>query len=101
MSRSFKILVCLAPLALAACVSPQEDLASDYGVSVRQNLAAQVADPDARYRRTEPPAGSGERTALAQERYVRGEVIQPVTEGTTKIQGASGGGAGAGQSGGK
>lgn len=79
-----------AALALGACVSAQGNLSPDYGQSVKQNLAAQVADPDAAYRRDAPPAASGARTNLAQDRYNKGKVIPPAAASASKI-GNSGG----------
>jgi len=81
-------------LTLGGCVSAQGNLSPDYGLSVKQNIAAQVADPDARYRRDAPPASSGPRTAVTQKRYDRGEVLVPVTAGASSI-GLAGGGAAA------
>ena len=84
------------PLALAACVNPQKPLSPDFAQSLRQNVGAQIADPDARYARQEPPAASGARTALAQQRYNKGTVAAPSSQGTTNIRSQSAGAGGGG-----
>lgn len=81
-----------APLALAACVDPQQPLAPDFAVSLRQDITAQIADPDARYERQAPPAASGARAALAQQRYNKGTVTAPASQGTTSMRSQGGGG---------
>lgn len=81
-----------ATFALGGCVSPQLPLAADYGVALRQNIAAQIANPEARYIREESPAASGSRAAIAQERYVKGAVISPGAQNTTTISSGGAGG---------
>ena len=71
-----------AALPLAGCVGVWGHMQPDFGQAVRQDFAAQVADPDASYARTALPANSGARAALAQQRYVKGQVIQPASQGT-------------------
>lgn len=83
-----------APLATAACVNPQQPLSADFARSLRQDLSAQIADPDARYERQTPPAASGARATLAQQRYNKGTVTPPSGQGTTNIRSQSGGGGG-------
>jgi len=90
----------LAALGLSGCVQATT-VNPDFGVAVRQDIAAQVADPAPRYLRTGAPASDGPRTALAQQRYQKGQVIQPEVEGTTTIGSGSNGGGGSGGSGGK
>jgi len=88
-----KILLLTAALGgLAGCVQSQRYLAADFGVAVRQDVAAQIADPDARYPADTPSDGA--RAALAQERYRTGKSIPP-TNGAMSV----GGGGGAGASG--
>lgn len=84
-----------AALALGGCVSAQGNLAPDYGQSVKQNLAAQVADPDASYRRDAPPAAGGARTNLAQDRYNKGKVLQPAGGAASRVGNNSAGSPGA------
>lgn len=76
------IVLAAAALPLAGCVQAQGHMQPDFGQSVRQDFAAQVADPDAAYARKTLPANSGARAALAQQRYVKGQVIQPASQGT-------------------
>lgn len=91
---STKTLAILALTAsLGGCIQAPGHIDPNFGYAVRQDIVAQIADPDARYQRTRNPASSGERAALAQKRYAKGQVVQPASEGT----GAMGGG---GQSGG-
>jgi type IV pilus biogenesis protein CpaD/CtpE len=71
----------LSALGLAGCVQATTP-DPGFGVALRQNIAAQIADPAPRYDRTNPPASDGARTALAQERYEKGQVIQPQAEST-------------------
>jgi type IV pilus biogenesis protein CpaD/CtpE len=79
------ITIGLAALGLSGCVQATT-VNPDFGVALRQNIAAQVADPAPRYDRTAPPASDGPRTALAQQRYEKGQVIQPDVQGTTTIR---------------
>ncbi len=60
MSRPFKIFAILGVslVALGGCAA-QHDLMPDYGRSVRQNIASQTADPEAKYRRDLPAASNG------------------------------------------
>jgi outer membrane murein-binding lipoprotein Lpp len=90
---------------LSACADEKQlnaDMhASDFGRAVREDMAAQIADPDAAYKGPPPPS-SGERAALAQTRYKADRVIQPV--GVSTLQSATatsggGGGSGGGSSG--
>ena len=64
-----------AALALGGCASPH--LSADFGQAVRQNIAAQVANPDAKFAGTMAPGSNGARVAAAQDRYVKGKVIAP------------------------
>ncbi|HEY3696563.1 hypothetical protein [Phenylobacterium sp.] len=66
----------IAGLGLTGCAA--QHLSPDFGVAVRQDLAAQVADPDARYTGDPAPGSSGARVGLAQKRYQSGTVIAPV-----------------------
>jgi len=88
---------------LSACADERQlsdDMhASDFGRAVREDMAAQIADPDAAYKGPPPPS-SGERAALAQTRYKADKVTQPVSTSTTvSVTGGSGGGGGGGSSG--
>ena len=81
----------LTALGLSGCVQGNT-VDPDFGVALRQNIAAQVADPAPRYLRADPPASDGARTALAQTRYEKGTVIAPVLQGTSTITSGGGGG---------
>jgi|SRR5690242_16412731 hypothetical protein len=86
-------------LALQACAQSTIRLSPDFGAAVSQDLAAQIADPDARYMGIPAPGANGLRTGLAQTRYDRNQVVQPLTTTATsgiQNQGAPGAGAGAG-----
>jgi len=84
-----------AALALSGCVQAPGHMQPDFSYAVRQNVRAQIADPDARYAYTAEPASSGARAALAQKRYETGRVIQPTAEGTGAISSRSSSGGGA------
>ena len=74
--KSSWIAVCLGgTLALGGCASPH--LGDDFGQAVRQNIAAQIANPDAHYVGAIAPGSNGLRVAAAQDRYIKGKVIQP------------------------
>jgi type IV pilus biogenesis protein CpaD/CtpE len=87
---------------LAGCADERqltEDMhASDFGKAVREDMAAQIADPDASYKGPPPPS-SGERADLAQTRYKNDKVIPPATLLTSTAIAASGGGGGGGGNG--
>jgi type IV pilus biogenesis protein CpaD/CtpE len=97
----------IAMFGLAACTqNPSQSemrMSPDFGDAVRENLAAQIADPDAHYVGTlAPGASDGVRIDLAQTRYQQNQVIPPAsTTASSRTVGAtdngnSGGGAGAG-----
>ena len=79
----------LSALGLVGCVQATT-VNPDFGVALRQNVAAQIADPAPRYDRTNPPASDGPRTALAQDRYQKGTVIAPQIETTSSAAGGGG-----------
>lgn len=86
--------VVLAAAALGGCAS-QLRLSPDYGVAVRQDVSAQIADPDARYVGAPLPGTASERVALAQQRFATGKVIQPASTSTSSV--VAGGSAPTGQ----
>jgi hypothetical protein len=67
--------------------------AEDFGRAVKEDLAAQIADPDAAYKGP-PPASSGERAQIAQQRYATDAVKQPPSITTGGGGGGGGGGTG-------
>jgi hypothetical protein len=84
-----------AALALSGCVQSRLNLSDDYGRAIRQDLAAQVADPDARYKGVPAPGSDGHRVDQAMERYNRNAVIRPAATSTSSSStGGGGGGAG-------
>lgn len=94
----------LAAGALGGCYN-QVRLSSDYGAAVRQDVTAQIADPDARYTGVPQPGSATERVSLAQRRYAADRVVQPASTGTSSVSsggggGDSGGGGGGGGNGG-
>ena len=96
--------LCLAP-ALAACQQSSLRIDSDFGKAVHQDVAAQIADPDAHYEGIVTPGSSGRRVGLAQKRYDTGQVIQPSAMGASSgaksgFDNGSSGAVGAGVSGG-
>ncbi len=68
----------------------------DFGRAVREDLAAQIADPDPAWKNTPQPASSGERAALAQKAYGTDAVKQPQGLNTMTAASGSGGGSGGG-----
>lgn len=82
---------------LAGCTADgqlKDDMASaDFGKSVREDFAAQIADPDATYKGPPPPS-SGERAQIAQQRYGTDTVKQPPSVSTGMTAGGGGGGGG-------
>ena len=97
------ILLCAVPV-LSGCNQSSLRLSPDFGSAVRQDLAAQIADPDAHYEGTPAPGSGGARVGLAQKRYDTNTVIQPSTTtassrssvGGNADNGGGGAGAGAG-----
>lgn len=95
--------VLVAGVALGGCVHSEVNLSPDYGQAYRQDVKAQIADPDAQYKGTPAPGSNGARVGLAQKRYEKGQVIQPSTatasSSTGQIDnGSQGGGADTGMS---
>jgi hypothetical protein len=72
-------------LLLGGCVQSRLRDQADFGESVRQDRAAQIADPDAHYAGVPGPGSNGLRVDAAQERYVKGAVIQPAQTQTSSV----------------
>jgi hypothetical protein len=89
------VAVLLAAGALGGCYS-QTRISSDYGVATRQNLAASIGDPDARYVGDPQPGSNPERVSIAQRRYVAGRVIPPAATSTSSVSSGGGGDTGGG-----
>jgi hypothetical protein len=77
-------------LGLSGCAVSRYHLTDDYGRAVRQDLAAQIADPDARYKGDPAPASSGLRTTIAQKAYEAGTVKAPAAPSTSSVAGSGG-----------
>lgn len=90
-----------AAMAVSGCVQSRMHLSDDYGQSLRQDVAAQVADPDARYGGLPAPGAQGHRVGLALDRYNRNAVTPPASTSTSSSStgGGSGGGGGGGSGG--
>jgi hypothetical protein len=89
------VAVLLAAGALGGCYS-ETRISSDYGVAVRQNITASIADPDARYAGAPQPGSNTDRVSIAQRRYVAGRVIPPASTTTSTVSTGGGGGDAAG-----
>ncbi|HXV01871.1 MAG TPA: hypothetical protein VG166_15355 [Caulobacteraceae bacterium] len=102
--RSGLLLAALAGLAalVSGCADDKllaSDItqANDFGRAVHEDLAAQIADPDAAYRGPPPPT-SGEKTEVGFKRYTTDTMKQPQSISTQSGGGGSGGGGGGGGS---
>ena len=100
-----KQLICVAGATcaagmLSACVDVQKPLLPDHGVAFRAAVAAQIADPEARYERKVEPASNAIRAVAATERYNKDQVTQPISQSTSSVGGGGGGGGSTGGSGG-
>jgi hypothetical protein len=96
-SRTLVATCLLGLAALSGCAESRLHTAEDYGVAVRESVAAQIADPEARYTGDPAPASDGHRAALAQSRYERNAVIKPAATSTsTAVANTSSGGGGGG-----
>jgi|SRR5438874_2687992 len=71
---SLMIAVCMG---LAACTQSSLRIQPDFGNALHQDIAAQIADPDARYEGTPAPGSDPARVGLAQKRYQANQVIPP------------------------
>jgi len=85
--------VLVTALGLGGCAT--QHLSADFGKAVRQNVAAQVANPDATFTGVVAPGSNSARVAAAQDRYVKGKVIAPMGQSTT-VSGSSGSGSSTG-----
>ena len=67
---------------LSGCESSAR-LTPDFGQSVRQDIAAQITDPEGVGRTAPAAKGDGARVALAQDRYQKNKVIPPQVSTTS------------------
>ncbi|HVZ92365.1 MAG TPA: hypothetical protein VG843_11995 [Rhizomicrobium sp.] len=79
MLRASTLALIAAGAVLGGCTQSVTSLSPDFGVALRQDIAAQIADPDAHYRGDPAPASNGARTSLSQSRYLKGQVIEPTS----------------------
>jgi hypothetical protein len=84
--------VLAAAVALSGCFYSRHQLSSDFGRAERQDLAAQIADPDAQYVGDPAPGALGSSVGLAQGRYQSGKVTKPTTATSGGNRGGGGGG---------
>ena len=91
MNRSITVVLLVAAVGLSGCVYSRLHLTDDYGHAVRQNIAAQIDDPDAKYVGLPEAGASGQRVGLAQDRYDKGQVIRPASTSTASVAGGGGG----------
>jgi hypothetical protein len=88
-----------AGLAVTACTESRLHIGDEFGHSVRQGQAQQVADPDAQYKGTPSAGSNGMRAGIAQARYEHNAVIPPASMPTSSVGGSGGsGGSGSGGS---
>jgi hypothetical protein len=85
---------------LAGCTVATRHLSSDFGSVLKEDVAAQVSDPDAHYVGAVAPGSNGARAALAQGRYERDAVKRPTSAQTSTVKSGGGGGGGGGDEGG-
>ncbi|HUO97029.1 MAG TPA: hypothetical protein VMU01_00080 [Rhizomicrobium sp.] len=71
------VAMAVAGIALGGCTESVVNMSPDYGVALRQDVKAQIADPDAQYAGVPDPGSNGARVGLAQKRYEKGQVIEP------------------------
>jgi hypothetical protein len=92
-----------AVLSLSACTQSDLRLSPDFGDAEREDMAAQIADPDAHYAGLPAPGSNGARVGLAQSRYEKNQVIQPsstTASSASSIGNADNGGGSPGATGG-
>jgi hypothetical protein len=77
-------------LTLGGCVESRLALDPYHGQALRQDVMAQIADPEARYRGVPQPGSNPDRVGLAQYRYSLGQVIEPASTATSTVQSGSG-----------
>lgn len=86
MSSAIKLVaVAIAISALTGCAVSDLHIADDYGQAYRQNMAAHIADPDAKYAGDPNPASDGQRADSAQVRYEKGVVTKPAATSTSTV----------------
>jgi hypothetical protein len=97
--RAVRIGAALALIAaggaiVAGCAVATTHISQDFGSVVKEDAAAQIADPDAHYVGKPAPGANGARAALAVGRYEHDTVTKPSTAQTSSVGGGAGGGGG-------
>jgi hypothetical protein len=93
---AFVMAICVAP-ALSGCTQSALRISPDFGNALRQDVAAQIADPDAHYEGVPQPGSASARVGLAQKRYNANDVIKPAaTTASSKTSGGLDNGSSAG-----
>jgi len=102
-TRPKAFLAIAAMLGLGACAgqNPLQSeirMSPDFGDALRENLAAQIADPEPHYAGTlAPGASDGIRIDLAQTRYQKNQVVRPTsTSASSRTVGGTDNGGGSG-----
>lgn len=73
--------VAVLSLGLAGCLTPEKNVSDDFGAAVHTAIAAQIADPEARYVGKPDPGTDAAHVQLAQDRYhAAAQVIKPARE---------------------
>lgn len=78
--------IVIAALSLTVACAPTDQTSAGFGDSVRQNIAAQVINPDPYPVDAAAPEYDGERTRDALQRYREDKVKRPVSQTTTTIK---------------
>jgi type IV pilus biogenesis protein CpaD/CtpE len=81
---SIRSIVLVAGLVLAACTTPANTPRPEFGQAVRNNMAAQIIDPNPPADMALPPS-DGTRRALMIQRYQADEVESPPLPVTTTL----------------
>ena len=82
---SLKLLPALGLLAaLAGCATAPEHLSADYGQALKQDIAAQIADPRDLYSPAPPTPADTARKSAVLERYRKGEKTGADTDDNAK-----------------
>ncbi len=93
---STPLLLALAAGALSACAAVQPHLSADFGQASAANMREMIAYPAARRETGPARVASGDRAALAMDRYATGRVVITPNVAASKV-GATGNGAQSGQ----
>ncbi len=87
-TAALAVALILAGGILAGCAQTKLRLNDDFGQAVNQDLAAQIADPDASWKGPPPPSDGGH-AYLMTRRYQTDTVTQPPNIGASTIGSAT------------